>query len=78
MCDYGLESVASRPAKAGSCRVLYGPDLPHRPQMRTTQPITSVRTGSESGRPAPSPRSRSPSVAQCDTRSTAVVLATAR
>src|SRR5215470_2446541 len=33
-----------------------------------------VRTGSESGRPAPPPRPRSPSVAQCDTRSTAVVL----
>jgi len=38
----------------------------------------SVRTGSESGRPARSPRPRSPSVAQCDTRSTAVVLATVR
>ena len=37
-----------------------------------------VRTGSESGRPAPLPRPRSPSVAQCDTRSTAVVPATAR
>jgi hypothetical protein len=38
----------------------------------------SVRTGSESGRPAPSPRPRSPSAAQCDTHSTAVVLATVR
>jgi hypothetical protein len=37
-----------------------------------------VRIGSESGRPAPPPRSRSPSVAQCDTRSTVVVLATVR
>ena len=47
-------------------------------QMRATQPISSVRTGSESGRLAPSPRSRSPSGVQCDTRSTAVVLATVR
>jgi pyridoxine 4-dehydrogenase len=37
-----------------------------------------VRTGSESGRPAPPPGSRSPSVAQCDRRSTVAVLATAR
>jgi hypothetical protein len=37
-----------------------------------------VRTGSESGRPAPPPASRSPSAAPCDTRSTVVVLATVR
>jgi hypothetical protein len=37
-----------------------------------------LRTGSVSGRPAPLPRSRSPSVARCDTRSTAVVLARVR
>jgi DNA-binding transcriptional LysR family regulator len=37
-----------------------------------------VRSGSGSGRPAPPPTPRSPSVARCDTRSTAVVLATVR
>jgi hypothetical protein len=47
-------------------------------QMTATEPISSLRTGSGSGRPAPSPRSRSPNGAQCDTRSTAVVLATVR
>jgi hypothetical protein len=40
--------------------------------------FSSVRTGSESGRPARLPRSRLPSAAQCGTRSTAVVLATVR
>ena len=47
-------------------------------QMSASQPVSSVRTGSESGRLAPPPRSRSPSVVPCDTRSTAVVLATVR
>jgi hypothetical protein len=52
---------------------------PGRSQMwTTTQPISSVRTGSESGRPAPPTRSRSLSVARCGTRSTAVVLARVR
>ena len=46
--------------------------------MRATQPISSVRTGSASGRPAPSTRPRSPSAARCDRRSTAAGLATAR
>jgi hypothetical protein len=46
---------------------------------RMTSPSRpGVRTGSESGRPAPPPRPRSPSVAQCGTRSTAVVLARVR
>jgi hypothetical protein len=50
-----------------------------RRQERMTSPARpGVRTGSESGRPAPPPRPRSPSVARCDTRSTAVVLATVR
>jgi hypothetical protein len=46
--------------------------------MRAPQPISSVRTGSESGRPVPPTRSRSPNAAQCDTRSTAAVPATGR
>ena len=62
-----------RPSRAGTLAAVH-----QSRQVRTTQPISSVRTGSESGRPALSPRPRSPSVAQCDTRSTAVVLATVR
>ena len=41
-------------------------------------PISDVRSGSGSGRPAPSSTSRSPSVARCGTRSTAVAPATVR
>ncbi len=51
---------------------------PCRGQMRAAQPASSIRTGSESGRPAPPPGSRPPSAAQCDTRSTAAVPATGR
>ena len=48
-------------------------------QYFTDEPCSvGVRTGNASGRPAPSPAPRSPNVAQCDTRSTAVVLATVR
>jgi hypothetical protein len=63
----------SRPAAASSLPIMHC----KAPSGRLTCPA-SVRTGSESGRPARSPRTRSPSVARCGTRSTAVVLATVR
>jgi pyridoxine 4-dehydrogenase len=62
---------------AGALRLTPG-DLTGSTQSTRTSSKPGVRTGSESGRPAPPPGSRSPSVAQRDTRSTAAVLATAR
>ena len=73
-----LASFADADSARGMAKILPWPRMTLSAEGEGDQPISSVRTGSESGRPAPSPRSRSPSGAQCDTRSTAVVLATAR
>ena len=62
-------SVSSPASRTGRARNGLADDRP-RPD--------SVRTGSGSGRPVPSPGPRSPSAARCGTRSTAVVLATVR